>query len=218
MGHIFLSHSTDDDAIARDLQQALGDQGLSVWIDSREMRGGDLLSPEIERAIEGADGCLLLVSTSSLQSDWVSEELDHAIEVQKQRRATSTNGGAYPIVPLCLDGTKLGVFKRFFGNAPVYIPVSSAAGGIEAALDPILVALGRRAPADVVPEPQPRAEPLEELVLELSDLKLEHIEVARHDAGGAPTPAPSAQPTSDAKDLGQAAVDGQRSPHSPVSS
>ena len=112
MGHIFLSHSTNDDAIARDLQRALGDHGLHIWIDSREMRGGDLLSPEIERAIDEADGCMILVSPSSLQSDWVGDELDRAIEAQKRRRAGAANG-AYPVVPLSLDGTKLGMLKKY---------------------------------------------------------------------------------------------------------
>ena len=80
-------------------------------------------------------------------------------------------GGQYPVIPLSLNGTKLGVLEVIFGEEPAYIPVSSAAGGIEAALNPILVALGQRLPADVPPTPQPQAEPLEELVLELTDLK-----------------------------------------------
>src|SRR5436853_6891832 len=38
-------------------------------------------------------------------------------------------------------------------------------------MNAILIALGKRDPADVAPTPQPAAEPLEELVLELTDLK-----------------------------------------------
>jgi hypothetical protein len=54
------------------------------------------------------------------------------------------------------------VLEEFFGEEPIYIPVSSDAGGIEAAMNEILVALGKRLPADVAPTPQPKAEPLEE--------------------------------------------------------
>src|SRR5262249_51345325 len=61
--------------------------------------------------------------------------------------------------------------KRFFGEEPVYIPISSESGAIDAALNAILVALGKRSPAEVPNAPQPKAEPLEELVLELIDLK-----------------------------------------------
>ena len=189
MGHIFLSHSTADDAIARDLQRSLGDHGLQLWIDSREMRGGDLPSPQVRRAIEEADACMILVSPSSLQSEWVGEELEHALKVQKRRRkvhaaaanagTTSQPGNEYRVIPLALDGTKPGILRKYFGDAPLYIPISSAAGGIEAALHPILVALGKRAPTDVAPTSQPRVEPLEELVLELTDLELEDVKLAQ---------------------------------------
>lgn len=209
--HIFLSHSTDDDAIAQALQRALGDHGLSVWIDSREIRGGDLLSPEIQRAIEGANAFMVLVSPSSLQSDWVGEELDHAIQVQQQRReaqaaeangdATGQPGKEYRVIPLSLDGTKPGVLKKYFGNAPLHIPVRSAAGGVEAALHAILVALGERAPTDVTPAPQPRAEPLEELVLQLTDLKIEDVELEPRDAGEPSAGTPGARTGGNLRDI-----------------
>ena len=61
--------------------------------------------------------------------------------------------------------------------------MSSDAGGIDAALNAILVAMGKRLPADVPVAPQPKAEPLEELVLELTDLKFhEHDGVRRASA------------------------------------
>lgn len=100
MGRLFISHSSRDDAIVRALREALGELGQDVWIDSRELRGGDPLSPEIQRAIEEAEAFAVVVSPSSLQSSWVGEEPDHAIKVQKQR-----GKDAYPVIPLSLDGT-----------------------------------------------------------------------------------------------------------------
>ncbi|HWB05971.1 MAG TPA: hypothetical protein VG796_23315 [Verrucomicrobiales bacterium] len=41
------------------------------------------------------------------------------------------------------------MLEKFFGEEPLYIPVSSGAGGIEAAMNAILVALGKRKGADV---------------------------------------------------------------------
>jgi hypothetical protein len=38
-------------------------------------------------------------------------------------------------------------------------------------MNPILIAMGKRLASDVAATPQPKAEPLEELVLELTDLK-----------------------------------------------
>jgi tetratricopeptide (TPR) repeat protein len=166
MNKLFISHSSQDDAFVRDLHASLADHGQDGWIDSRELRGGDPLWPEIQSAIEGASAYAVVVSPDSFQSDWVGDELAHALKVQEQRGRAH-----YPVIPLSLDGTKLGVFKRLFGGEPIYIPVSSDAGGVEAAMNAILVAMGKRLPADIAATAQPTAEPLEELVLELTDLK-----------------------------------------------
>ena len=167
MDKLFISHSTQDDAFVRELRAALADYGQDGWIDSRELRGGDLLWPEVQQAIDDATAYIVVVSADALQSSWVGMELTHALAIQKQRGKDK-----YPVIPLSLNGTKLGVLEQFFGGEqPAYIPVSSEAGGIEAAMDKILAALGKRDLADVPATPQPKAEPLEELVLELTDLK-----------------------------------------------
>jgi TIR domain. len=166
MHNLFISHSSQDDGFVRDLQRALDDLGQKVWIDSRELGGGDPLWPEIQKAIENASAYAVVVSTKALQSTWVVKELRHAIEVQRQRGRDE-----FPIIPLSLNGTSLGVLEKELGEEPVYIPVSGGAGGIDAALNSIFVALGKRLQAGVPLEPQPATEPLEELVLELTDLK-----------------------------------------------
>jgi hypothetical protein len=166
MSKLFISHSSQDDAFVRGLQQVLGDLGQDVWIDSRELRGGDPLWPEIQRAIEEASAYAVVVSPDALQSKWVGKELRHALHVQEERGKDK-----FPVIPLSLNGTKLGVLEEFFEEEPVYISVSSAAGGIDATLNAIFVAMDKRLPADVPVAPQPKAEPLEELVLEITDLK-----------------------------------------------
>ncbi len=170
---LFISHSTQDDGFVRELQRTLGDQGVSVWIDSRDLLPGGRLAPDIKKAIDEAAAFAVVVSPSALQSKWVGIEIREAIKVRKKRK------GKFPIIPLSLDGTRLGVLERAFGTEPTYIPVSSAAGGAEAAVHSILVALGRRKAADNPPSPQPAATPLEDLVLELTDLKFEENEGVR---------------------------------------
>ena len=89
-------------------------------------------------------------------------------------RSKSRSNGAkdkFPVIPLSLNETKLGVLEEFFAEEPIYIPVSSDAGGVEAAMNAILVALGKRLASDVAATPQPKAESLEDLLLELTDLK-----------------------------------------------
>ncbi len=164
--HLFLSHSSADDGFVRELRQALVDLGQEVWIDSRQLKGGDPLESEIKAAIEAASGLAVLVSAASLQSRWVGKELLHGLQVQKHRGRER-----FAVVPLSLDGTRLGVFEEFFEEEPTYIAVSSAPGGAMAAVHDILVALGKRLPTDRPPVEQLRPEPVEELVLELSNLR-----------------------------------------------
>jgi tetratricopeptide (TPR) repeat protein len=168
-GKLFISHSSEDDAFVGKLRQQLAAHGVDGWIDSRQLRGGDVLWPEIAAAIGQASALLVVVSHSALQSKWVGKELRHALEVQKARQAA---GQAYPVVPLSLDGTKLGVLATFFADEVTYISAQSTPGGIEEAINPILVALGLRLPFDPTPPVPIPNEALEELVLQLSDFSM----------------------------------------------
>lgn len=166
MTKLFISHSSKDDAFVRDLRTVLADHGQDAWIDSRELRGGDPLWSEIKKAIDEASAYAIVVSPESLQSRWVSKELKHAIKVRKKRGKDK-----FPVIPLSLNGTQLGAWEDDFGEEPIFTSVSGDPGGVETAIDAILVALGKRFPADVPAAEQLKSEPLEELVLELSDLK-----------------------------------------------
>ena len=139
MTKLFIAHSSHDDAFVRTLREALADHGIDGWIDSRELQGGDLLWSELQKAIEKASAFAVVVSPAALQSNWVGKELRHALAVQKERGKDK-----FPVIPLSLNGTKLGVLEEFFSEQPVYIPVSSGAGGVEAAMNAILGAVGER--------------------------------------------------------------------------
>ena len=180
MAHLFLSHSSADDGFVRELRDALADLGQEVWIDSRQLRGGDPLESAIQAAIEAAAGLAVLVSPESLQSRWVGKELRHGLKLQAER-----GRAAFPVIPLSLNGTRLGVLEDFFDEEPTYISVISAPGGATAALHDILVALGLRLPTDRPPVPQPRPEPVAELVLELSDLGFDEQDGVRRPAARA---------------------------------
>jgi hypothetical protein len=54
MAQLFLSHSSADDGFVRELRDALADLGQPVWIDSRQLKGGDPLWSAIQAAIEAA--------------------------------------------------------------------------------------------------------------------------------------------------------------------
>ena len=180
MAHLFLSHSTADDGFVRELREALADFGLEVWIDSRQLKGGDPLWSEVAAAIEAAAGLVVLVSPAAFQSNWVINELKHGLKVQDER-----GRDAFPVILLALDGTKPASLAGYFDEEPAHIPVSSGAGVATAAVHDILVALGRRLPTDRPPVAQPRPEPVEELVLKLSDPHFHEHDGVRRPAANA---------------------------------
>jgi tetratricopeptide (TPR) repeat protein len=165
MAQLFLSHSSADDGFVQELREGLANLGQPVWIDSWQLKGGDPLWSAIQAAIEAAAGLAVLVSPKAFESDWVARELKHGLKVQAERGLA-----AFPVVLLALNGTKPGSLAGYFDEKPTYIPVNDGAGGAMAALHDILVAMGQRLPTDRPPLPQPRPEPVAELVLELSDL------------------------------------------------
>jgi len=107
MNKLFNSHSSRDDAFVRDLRATLADHGQDGWIDSRELRCGDPLWPEIQKAIEEASAYAVVVSPDALQSKWVGKELRHALALRDQRGKDN-----FPVIPLSLNGTKLGVLEE----------------------------------------------------------------------------------------------------------
>jgi TIR domain len=140
MSKLFISHSFQDDAFVRDLRATLADHRHEAWIAPRELQAGDLLWSELQKAIDEASAFVVVVSPAALQSTWVGKELRYALDVQKQRGGKDN----FPVIPLSLNGTKLGVWEGFFSAQLVYIPVSSQAGGVEAALNAILTAITYR--------------------------------------------------------------------------
>jgi tetratricopeptide (TPR) repeat protein len=148
MTRLFISHSSKDDDFVRELQRALGNPDQDLWTDSRQLRGGDPLWSDIQDAIEESSAFAVVVSPNASQSPWVGKELRHALELQKL-----LGRDQYPIIPLSLDNTPLSALEGDFGEEPICVAVRSTAGGAEAAVHSVLVALGRRLPMDAPTAP-----------------------------------------------------------------
>jgi hypothetical protein len=127
MSKLFISHSFQDDDFVRNLRAALADHGHDAWIAPRELQGGDLIWSELQKAIDEASAFVVVISPAALQSTWVGKELRYALDIQKQRGKDN-----FPVIPLSLNGTKLGVLEEFFSVQPLYISITSEAGGVEA--------------------------------------------------------------------------------------
>jgi len=138
MAAIFISHSNQDKQFVQELQAALEGRGLSVWPDTRELRPGDVLEPEIKTAIEEARDFIVVFSLNALNSKWVSMEVKHALSVRRKR------GGDFHVVPVLIGNVKPESIKARFGQEPVCVMADSGPLGLSRAMPEILRALGER--------------------------------------------------------------------------
>jgi len=91
---IFISYTWADRDIVWPLAESLRVKGLEVWIDKREIRPGDRITEQVQKALVECDALLLMWSQSSSLSDYVRDEWNAALA---QKR----------IIPCLLDGTAI---------------------------------------------------------------------------------------------------------------
>lgn len=84
----FISYSGKDEEFARRLHSRMREAELRVWFAPENMKGGDKLYDQIDRAIQYHDRLLLVLSESSLRSKWVELEIRRArkVEIREGRR------------------------------------------------------------------------------------------------------------------------------------
>jgi hypothetical protein len=84
----FISYSTKDEEFASRLYSRMRDEHLRVWFAPEDIKGGQKLYEQIERAIQLHDRLLLVLSEKSMQSEWVISEIRNArrIETEEKRR------------------------------------------------------------------------------------------------------------------------------------
>src|ERR1017187_9487563 len=97
---VFISHSYKDDAMVRELRQALSDLGIETWAVSERLSGGDLLAPVIQEEIGKADYFLVLVTFNALNSAWVQREVAHAKSLGKRVVPLMGHGIGVPVLRL----------------------------------------------------------------------------------------------------------------------
>ena len=170
MAHIFISHATKDDEFVKQLRVALEARNLPVWVDSRNLRGGAKLAPEIDEAIEIARQTIVVLSPNTVNSPWVRKEINKALEVERQKKESG-----YRVIPLLLPGIEPSALELWFDEEPVGIRVELKTGAVSEALPQIRAALGEELPDDIQPAPEPEVRLVAELKLKLKDGSLEEI-------------------------------------------
>jgi len=171
---IFISHATQDDDFVKQLRLELENLGLPVWVDSRNLRGGQALAPEIQQAIENARQVLVVLSPNTINSPWVRKEIKMAQAVEHQKE----KGGNF-VIPLLLPGIEPAALDLWFEEPPLAIPIQLKPGGLREALPQILAALGERLPDDLQPLVESEAQPVAELLLKLKNLHFQELDGKR---------------------------------------
>jgi tetratricopeptide (TPR) repeat protein len=169
-GFIFISHATTDGDFVEGLRGALDGLGLKVWVDSRALRGGNRLAPEISDAIEQARQVIVVLSPHTINSPWVRREIQFAQEIERKRQDEG-----YRVVPMLLPGVEPSALAIWFDEEPSVVAVRATADGLSEALPSLLVALGERLPDDLVRR-DVTSEPVEELLLVLTDCRMRLVE------------------------------------------
>lgn len=82
----FISHSTKDQEFADRLNADLQAKGVRCWFAPHNIQGGKKIHEQIDEAIRGHDKLLLVLSSNSMQSEWVKTEIGKARERETRER------------------------------------------------------------------------------------------------------------------------------------
>jgi len=124
--HVFISHSSEDAAVAGQVCLALESAGLATWICSRDIHPGQTWAGAITEGLEQSGVLVLLFTENANGSEHVLREIDLAV---KQK---------VPILPVRLDHTPL---RREF---EYYINVAHWIAAAEVEIAPLLARITDR--------------------------------------------------------------------------
>jgi len=93
---VFLSHSYEDNDIAKKVRNYLAHHDLDVFDDKSDIATGSNLKASINQAISASDAVLFFVSKNSEKSQWVQHEMSLAVN-------NRLKGKDVKLIPLVLD-------------------------------------------------------------------------------------------------------------------
>jgi TolB-like protein/Flp pilus assembly protein TadD len=104
-GAVFLSYASEDALAAQAIADALADQGIEVWFDQRELRGGDAWDAKIRRQIKA---CALFLPVISARTQARKEgyfRLEWRLAVERTHQMAE---GVPFLAPVVVDETSEG--------------------------------------------------------------------------------------------------------------
>src|SRR5215470_2297790 len=94
----FISYASKDHAFAERLHADLQNKGVRCWFAPEDMKIGDRLRPRIDETIRLYDKLLLVLSKTSVASQWVEQEVETALARERQQ-------GTTVLFPVRIDNT-----------------------------------------------------------------------------------------------------------------
>jgi len=116
---IFISYAHSDAQFAEKLARQLVQHNAHVWIDRWEINVGESLIQRIQQAIQESSALLIVLSKSSVQSEWCKKELNAALvrELEEKRVIVLPVVAEDCEIPLFLREKRYADFRMDFGAA-----------------------------------------------------------------------------------------------------
>ena len=92
----FVSYASDDADFVDHLTAGLKARGVCFWRDQARLQAGDIFEERIAESINRFDRFLVVLSSHSLRSEWVRQEIDRALLRKK-----------YDMLPIAIDDSVL---------------------------------------------------------------------------------------------------------------
>mgnify|MGYP001478792925 CR=1 FL=1 len=102
---VFISYSHEDSDIVEKIAAYLVKENIHIWIDKWEINYGDSLIQKIQTAVTEASVLLIMLSKTSVQSEWCKKELTAGLlrELEEKRVVT---------IPVLLQDCEIPIFLR----------------------------------------------------------------------------------------------------------
>ena len=105
MSSIFICHSSRDKEFVRILKTRLSRFNIRVWVDEDEIKGGESLIIAISNAISEMEYLGVVLSPNAVQSKWVQEELELALNQQIEKASVK-------VIPILLRQCEIPSFLK----------------------------------------------------------------------------------------------------------
>lgn len=132
MSKIFLSHSSKDKTIIRDIATKLKELGYEVWLDEWEIKVGDCIISKVEKGLNDCQFLILALSKESVRSGWVDKEW-------KTKYWDEVNSCEIKVLPILLEDTDLPVLIKTKKYADFRESVTKGIIELNNALNPLII-------------------------------------------------------------------------------